>query len=622
MSPLQGNSKEAFKENEQNEEKFEALLDYLKHNRGLDFTGYKRQSLLRRIRRRMQIVGISDFEDYQDYLEIHPGEFSELFNTILINVTSFFRDKGAWDYLAKEIIPRIITSKKEDEVIRIWSAGCATGEEAYTIAMLMIEALGEEAFKDRIKIFATDIDDAALAQARQASYTMKDIEAVPPEMKDKYFQIQGGAYVFRPDLRRSVIFGRHNLIQDAPISHLDLLICRNTLMYFNAETQAKILARFHFALSDSGHLFLGRAELLLTHSNLFTPVNLKCRIFTKVSKANIRDKLMVLAQAGDYEATNQLTRQVRLREISFDNAPIAQIAVDPNCNLVLANNKARMLLGLDLRDIGRPLRDLEASYRPVELRSLISQAYSERKTVTANKIKKQISQGDAIYLDVQVVPFSDNRGNLLGADISFSTMTDYYRLQDELEHSKHNLETAYDELQSANGELETTNEELQSTIDELETTNEELQSTNEELETMNEELQSANEELRQNTDELNRTNSFLESVFASIHKGVAALDNNGMILAWNREAEDLWGLRSDKVLGQSITHLDIGLPREKLTDTIKDTIENGRSNELTLRAKDIRGNNIDVHVTLSPLVGREKERNGIMMLMERLLEKQ
>lgn len=283
---------ENVKENERNEEKFEALLGYLKHRRGSDFTGYKRQSLLRRIRRRMQTVNISDFEDYQNYLEVHHEEFSELFNTILINVTSFCRDKDAWVYLAKEIIPKIISSKKEGETIRIWSAGCATGEEAYTIAMLIISALGEEAFKERVKIFATDIDEVALAQARQASYTVKDAEVVPPEMKKKYLQIQEGSCVFRPDLRRFVIFGRHDLIQDAPMSHLDLLICRNVLMYFNAETQAKILGRFHFALNDSGYLFLGRAELLLTHSDLFTPVNLKCRIFKKVAKAGIHDKLL------------------------------------------------------------------------------------------------------------------------------------------------------------------------------------------------------------------------------------------------------------------------------------------------------------------------------------------
>lgn len=360
---------------------FEALLDYLKRSRGSDFTGYKRQSLLRRVLRRMQVVGISIFSEYQDYLEVRPEEFADLCNTILINVTSFFRDKEAWEHLSEEIIPKVLESKKGNEIIRIWSAGCASGEEAFSIAMLMMEALGEEGFKNRVKIFATDIDEVALAQARMATYTPKDLEPVPKELREKYFLISGGAYVFRPDLRRSIIFGRHDLVQDAPISHLDLLVCRNTLMYFNAETQSKVLARFHFALKDTGYLFLGRAELLLTHASFFTPTSLKYRIFKKLPKANMRDKLLVLAQAGDYEAANQLTRQLRLRELSFDGLRTAQIVIDLNGNLALANERARTLLGLGGGSIGKPFQDLEASYRPVETRSLIDKAYAERRII-------------------------------------------------------------------------------------------------------------------------------------------------------------------------------------------------------------------------------------------------
>lgn len=280
------------RKNKENEEAFEALLDYLKSNRGSDFTGYKRQSLMRRITKRMQMVSVTSFSDYQDYLEVHPEEFLHLFNTILINVTSFFRDKEAWDHLAREIVPALLASKKENEIIRIWSAGCSSGEEAYTVAMIMIEALGDEGFKNRVKIFATDIDEAALSQARQASFTARDLEPVSAELRDKCFGVSEGNYVFRADLRRSMIFGRHDLVQDAPISHLDLLVCRNTLMYFNSETQSKVLARFHFALNDAGYIFLGRAELLLTHTHLFTPVSLKHRIFGKQIKADMSDMLL------------------------------------------------------------------------------------------------------------------------------------------------------------------------------------------------------------------------------------------------------------------------------------------------------------------------------------------
>src|SRR5262249_45474750 len=239
--------------------KFESLLEYLQRNRGFDFTGYKRSSLMRRVRKRMQTIDIEDFGDYMDYLEVHPEEFGELFNTILINVTAFFRDSEAWEYLARDILPRILATKAPKESVRIWSAGCASGQEAYSLAMLFTEALGPEDFQRRVKIYASDVDQDALAKARAASSTSSEIESVPPPWREKYFVPTAGRYVFRPELRRAIIFGRHDLVQYAPISRLDLLVCRNTLMYLNAETQGKILARFHFALSDQGFLFLGKA---------------------------------------------------------------------------------------------------------------------------------------------------------------------------------------------------------------------------------------------------------------------------------------------------------------------------------------------------------------------------
>jgi two-component system CheB/CheR fusion protein len=210
---------------------FEALLDYLKRSRGFDFGVYKRSSLMRRARVRMSQVRLESYEDYLDYLEVHPDEFNQLFNTILINVTSFFRDSAAWEYLAHEIIPVLLQNKPPFEAIRVWSAGCASGEEVYSIAMLLAEALGPEMFQQRVKIYATDVDEEALTQARQASYNAKALEPVPAEWRNKYFDVNADRNTFRGELRRSIIFGRHDLIQDAPISRLDLLICRNTLMY-------------------------------------------------------------------------------------------------------------------------------------------------------------------------------------------------------------------------------------------------------------------------------------------------------------------------------------------------------------------------------------------------------
>src|SRR3954468_20482996 len=339
---------------------FEALLTFLQEERGFDFTGYKRPSLLRRFQRRLQTVDVATFDDYQSYLEVHPEEFGQLFNTMLINVTSFFRDQPAWDYLRRETIPQLLAAKGEQEQVRVWSAGCASGQEAYTLAIVLAEALGGEACRERVKVYGTDADDDALNTARLASYSEKDLEHVDAALVEKYFERAGGRFVFRPDLRRSVIFGRHDIVQDAPISRLDLLVCRNTLMYFNAEAQAKILQRFHFALNGDGfgggYLFLGRAEMLLAHGNLFTPLNLKYRVFVKVPQPGApRVRTPAPAPANG----NETMRNERLKDLALEEAPVARIVVDVNGILALANQKARLLFSINPKDLGRPLQDLE-----------------------------------------------------------------------------------------------------------------------------------------------------------------------------------------------------------------------------------------------------------------------
>jgi two-component system, chemotaxis family, CheB/CheR fusion protein len=604
---------------------FEALLDYVKRSRGFDFTGYKRSSLMRRVTKRMQTVGIEQYSDYLDYLEVHPDEFSYLFNTLLINVTSFFRDRPAWDHLVEDVIPRLIARKAPGEVIRVWSAGCASGEEAYSLAMAIAEVIGYEHFRERVKIYATDVDEEALNYARQAAYLDREVAGIDLDMLGRYFEASDNRFTFRKDLRRSVIFGRHDLIQDAPISKIDLLLCRNTLMYFNAETQSKILARFHFALRDGGVLFLGKAEMLLTHANTFTPIDLRRRIFTKVTKPGLRDRLMVLAQAGNEDAANYLSNQARLREVAFDSSPIARIVVDTNGLLAIANERARILFKLTQEDIGRPLQDVELSYRPVELRSCIDRAYGDRRAVTITDVEWRTAQNELMYLDIQIAPLTDHTSQVLGMGVTFTDVTRYKRLREELEHSNQELEMAYEELQSTNEELETTNEELQSANEELETTNEELQSTNEELETMNEELQSTNEELQTvnhelqcRSEELNQTNAFLESILTSLKGGVVVLNRDLQVQIWNHKAEDVWGLRTAEAVGQNFLNLDIGLPVEQLRPAIRCCVSNREAGsvEMMLEAVNRRGRTMHCRVTCTPLINMEQEIQGVILLIE------
>jgi two-component system CheB/CheR fusion protein len=257
------------------------LLGYLLDARGFDFHGYKPASLARRIRKRMKTVGLESFAAYQNHLESHPTEFAILFDVILINVTGFFRDPTAWEAVRAIALPQIIEGKAPDRPIRVWSAGCATGEEAYTTAMILAETLGPDQFRDRVKIYATDVDEDALNIARQAAYQERQVDGVPPDLLSQYFDRVDGLYFFNKDLRRQVIFGRHDLINDTPISRIDLLTCRNTLMYLNAETQARVLTRLYFALNDGGFLLLGRAETLMAHGQSFVPVDLKRRLSRK-----------------------------------------------------------------------------------------------------------------------------------------------------------------------------------------------------------------------------------------------------------------------------------------------------------------------------------------------------
>jgi two-component system CheB/CheR fusion protein len=602
------------------DEDFERLLAFIRDERGFDFTGYKRPSLQRRIAKRMQDVGVDDFAAYHELLSGDGDEFVRLFDTILINVTSFFRDEVAWDYLEQKILPSLLEVKDAGEAIRVWSTGCASGEEAYTLAMVLAEALGERTFRNRVKIYATDVDEDALTQGRHATYDAKTVESVPDGLREKYFEPVNSSYFFRGDIRRCVIFGRHDLIHDPPISRVDLLVSRNTLMYFDGETQKQILRSFHFALRDHGVLFLGKAEAIANRSQLFTPVDLKRRVFEKVPRNDAPARAADRREGGGDELS-RLASEALMRETGFEAAPVAQLVVDPEGQLALANLQARMLFSLAPRDIGRPLQELEVSFRPLELRSRIEQAYNERHTITLRDVEWRVGE-DLRFVDVQIVPLLTSDTDVVGCGVTFTDVTRYQRLQQALTESKRELETAYEELQSAVEELETTNEELQSTNEELETTNEELQSTNEELETMNEELQSTNEELstindelQLRTDELNETNAYLEGVLGSLSAAVVVLDRDFAIRGWNQGARELWGLIEDEVHGKNFLDLDIGLPVAHLRSPIRKVFAGEHQQRVTLPALNRRGRQIECRVSAAALGGDDDVR-GVILMME------
>ena len=604
----------------------ERLLDYLRRARGFVFTTYKRTTLSRRVQRRMQIVGVHSYEEYTDYLEVHADEFALLFDAVLINVTRFFRDPDVWRHLREAVIPQIIEEGAGDTAeIRVWSAGCSSGEEVYSVAILLAEALGDERFQQRVKIYGTDLDDEALAIARQGAYSAKAVADIPDDLRERYFERAGTRFAFRSGLRRSLIFGRHDVTIDAPISRLDLLLCRNLLMYLNAETQEAVLSRFYFAVRDEGFLCLGRAEMLLSGSHFFAPADLRSRLFTK--SRDVSNGSLAHARPLPLGSVVTVSAGRQLRDLAFEASPVAQLVVNFEGFLVAANDEAKSQFSIHATDIPRPLQDIDLSFHPLDVRARLEQTYAERRVIVVRNVERRFADGHTQYMDVTFTPVPSTRGGEKphGIVIAFADVTRYNVLQLELKRSSEELSTAYEELQSANEELETTNEELQAANEELETTNEELQATNEELETTNEELQATNEELETINDELrvrgeefDTTARFLESILGSEHAALIVLDGGLRVQSWNRAAEALWGFGAGSVSGRRFFDLDTGItPAEDLGAAIRVcTTGLSRIEELTMQAIDSEGRHIAIRVVCTPLVG--PVRGGVVLLMEEM----
>jgi two-component system CheB/CheR fusion protein len=404
-----------------------------------------------------------------------------------------------------------------------------------------------------------------------------------------------GRYVFRKDLRRAVIFGRNDLVKDAPISRVDLLVCRNTLMYLNADTQRNVLGRLHFALAPQGTLFLGHAEMLLSHSDKFTPVNLKHRIFRKAAGSHNGIDRFENATAF-YDRHGDLPGLAPIRELAFRASPVAQIVVTGEDTVAMINQQAEATFGLSARDIGRLLRDLEVSYRPVELRAYLEQAKVERRSARIQDVQWQRPGADTVWFEIHVNPLVDAENGLLGVSIVFFDVTATRALLDKVVQTNRQLEAAYEELQSTNEELETTNEELQSTNDELHT---------------------INDTLRERSIELNEAKTFLDSLVNSIKLGMVVVDREMRVVVWNRGCEELWGLRADETVGKSLNSLDIGLPTDGVKPLIgKAFVDPDVTEETVLDAVNRRGRRARVRVTCTAFRSTEDGVNGALLLME------
>jgi len=597
------------------------LLQEFAEGRGFDFRGYKKTTLERRLRRRMFQLNIGSFADYSDYVRKNTGEINELLNTILINVTEFFRDAPGWEILAREILPGLLKPLKAGHSFRAWSAGCASGEEAYSIAILLAEHFGTRIQEYDIKIYATDIDEEALNMARRGEYPAEALRRMRPEWREKYFH---GKDLLRVDreVRRLVIFGRSNLALDAPISHVNLLTCRNLLIYFEPDLQKQILNRLHYALDPGGILFLGKSESQLTNSAQFRRLNPRWRIFQRITGSASAEERAQLRASNGVQADPSLRRDqmdvARLQQhYLLETLRVGILGMGANDIITQNNHAALTLCGLQPADlVGRRLQETDFFSRIPELRSELQASRLNDESI---HFQTRIKTGaEEKLLDITVRPMLDDKGKRNGTLIYLEDQT----LQEKLQTTVEELESTSEELQSANEELETTNEELQSTNEELETTNEELQSTNEELETTNEELQSLNEELEttnqeleDRTKELDQVNSVYSQTLEKIRLPVMLVDQDLRIEFWNGRALRLFGFKNKPPMEITLDQLPLSrelrnvLVRRHRSVLLKEepTIAHGQF----LGGK--RNLTADIHFSVIP---REDNTNNVLIMFE------
>jgi two-component system CheB/CheR fusion protein len=552
-----------------------------------DFSHYKQTTIRRRVGRRMAVHKIQDIADYFRYLQQKPNEIQTLFKDLVICVTSFFRDPGAFKALEDKVVQEVLKTKPLDQPIRVWVPGCGSGEEALSIAIVFDEAMERAGKPLDLQIFATDIDQDGIDKARQGEYPESIAADVSSERLKKYFVKKDGTYKIKQEIRETVIYAVQNLISDPPFSRLDLISCRNVLIYLDGELQKQIMPLFHFTLNPNGFLFLGASESIGRAADLFAPVDSKAKIF--------RRKGPVHRHLADYPSLAQLPRvMVRVPErqelphqepdpralmekIVLEEYAPPSLLINSRYEVLYFQGNTGKYLTMPRGKPDYNLLNLAREEVRPQLLSVLHQAVSDKKPTEGRRKPLRQSDGSMEYLQVIVRPLVRPRGDNLflvvfeewpappklqkgkgRAPKAPEKETRVEELEYELQATKEYLQTTVEELEASNEELKSTNEELQSTNEELQSTNEELQSTNEELETTKEELQSINEELvtvnselNNKIDELTEVNNDLSNLLAGTEIGTIFLDHDLRIRRFNPAATKLFSLIPGDV-GRSI----------------------------------------------------------------------
>ncbi len=554
----------------------------LRARTGHDFSGYKDKTVARRVQRRMQVLQIDEVTDFIERLRKEPQELDALLQDLLIGVTSFFRDPPAFEALEREVIPRLFEGKGPDDTVRVWVPGCSTGEEAYSIAILLREHMPKAQSAPKLQIFASDIDEPSLQIARTGRFPATIAKDIPPARLERHFVREDGTYRIASDLREICLFSSHNLLRDAPFSKLDLITCRNLLIYLTPELQNRLIPLFHYALNDGGFLFLGTSENVTRHPRLFSTVDKQQRIFKRKPLLERRlpefpltapegGRRQLAATARD-AAEREPLQSVAERQLLERYSP-AYVVVNAEGELLHGSGRTGKYLELAA---GAPRTDIYSMARPglrPDLRAAVHKATSTGQiaihksvTVGTNGGRQTIDlivhpiRSAAIHDSVYMVVFQDVGGiraasdeEIVGSGEELES-ANLRQLEIELRATRERLQTTTEELESSNEELKSGNEELSSMNEELQSANEELETSKEELQSINEELQTVNAELNARVEELSRANSDIANLLESTQIATVFLDRSLAVKSFTPAAKDLFRLVESDT-GRPITHV-------------------------------------------------------------------
>lgn len=563
---------EPYQRPEQQQQALREIFTQLRLRTGNDFSNYKRATLLRRIERRINIRSLPDLPSYTAFLQEHPEETQALLRDLLISVTNFFRDAKAFETLDKDVLPGIFKAKKPGEEVRIWVAGCATGEEAYSIAMLCAERLMGIADPLKVQIFATDIDDPAITTAREALYTLNDVADVSPERLRLFFIKEGDHYRVRREIREMIVFATHNFLKDPPFSRLDLIACRNVLIYLNGTAQERVAETFHFALRPKGFLFLGNAETVDGASDLYSVYNREYHLYqareTAVRSYPIPSSVPDFRFTDNHPLQKVEEKEVLQPRISFGElhqklleqyAP-PSLVVNQEFEIVHLSEKAGKYLEITG---GEPTQDLLKLVLPelrLELRSALYQA-AQNKTVVEARNLKLPANGQVQSLDIQVRPVFSNGETSKGFFLVLFKPADLTpvegepvvvtasepiakRLEEEIVLLKAQLRNAVEQHEYQAEELKASNEELQAMNEELRSAAEELETSKEELQSINEELRTVNQELKTRIEETSLASNNLQNLINSTNVGTIFLDRTFALRLYTPAVSEIFNLKS------------------------------------------------------------------------------